>query len=492
MREHLPALQVVVPLLAAPLCLLFRHRYVTRALVVTVPWTCLAIAWSLLARVRSEGTLSYMLGGWAAPLGIEYRVDLLNGYVLLLVSAIGAVVMSVFPGRTGAAISDRRESLFYATFLLCLAGLLGMAITGDAFNVFVFLEISSLASYSLIALGRERTALLAAYSYLILGTIGGTFILLGIGLMYQMTGTLNMNELSTLLPELTGTRTVRVSFAFLFVGVSIKLALFPLHQWLPKAYTFAPSAVSAFLAATATKVSYYLLVRIVFTLFGTAFVFDTLGLDKVLLVLSLMAMFSGSFAAIFQRDVKRVLAYSSVAQIGYMTLGLAMASVTGLVGGLVHLFNHALMKGGLFLAVACLASQTSSARIRDLRGIGRQMPLTMAAFVVGGLAMIGLPGTVGFVSKWYLVRAALEQDNLLVAILIVLSSLLAIVYVWRIVEVAYFTERPDDAPTCKEAQPFALLSTWVLIGATIYFGLNTELTVGVATEAAQQLFGVQP
>jgi len=490
MAEHLPVLQVIVPLLAAPLCLLVRVPRIARVLVTVAAWTSLAIAVTLMAEVRTSGTITYALGGWAAPYGIEYRIDLLSAYLLVLVSVVAAVVLSFLPGRPAAQISNHRETHFYAALLLSLAGMLGIAATGDAFNIFVFLEISSISAYSLVALGRRRQALMAAFSYLIIGTIGASFILLGIGFMYHMTGTLNMAELAVYLPQLTSTRTVRVAFAFLFVGVSIKLALFPLHQWLPNAYSEAPAAVSAFLAATSTKISYYLLVRVVFTLFGAAFVFGSLHLDRLLVPLSIAAMFSGSIAAIYQTNVKRLLAYSSVAQVGYMTLGLSFATVTGLTGGLVHLFNHAMMKGGLFLSVACIGSRIGSAQLDDLRGLGRRMPFSMASFVVGGLSLIGIPGTVGFISKWYLVRAALEQGRWLVAGLIVASSLLAVAYVWRVLEVAYFAPRSADDPVVSEVGWKLLLPTWVLIGATVYFGLSADLTVGLAQDVARELVGI--
>jgi multicomponent Na+:H+ antiporter subunit D len=202
-------------------------------------------------------------------------------------------------------------------------------------------------------------------------------------------------------------------------------------------------------------------------------------------------MIVGSTAAIYQTRLRRVLAYSSIAQIGYMTLGLSLASVTGLTGALIHLFNHALMKGGLFLVAACVIFRVGTTTFDKMRGLGRRMPLTMAAFVVGGLAMIGLPGTAGFVSKWYLVSAALEQGAYTVAIAIVVTSLLAVVYVWRIVEVAYFSPSPPDAPR-GDAPLHMLIPTWILVGASVYFGLFTELSVGVASTAAHQLMGVAP
>ena len=486
--EHLPALQVVIPLVAAGSCLLIRKASAVRVLAIAVAWVCLGIALALLNQVQSAGTISYALGGWLPPLGIEYRIDLLNAYVLVIVAAIAAVVFSFPLWGAEITLSRERHFLFYASLLLCLTGLLGIAITGDVFNVFVFLEISSLSAYTLISLGRDRRALMAAFTYLIMGTIGASFILVGIGLMYQMTGTLNMADLAERLPPVLDSRTIWMAFGFLVVGTGIKLAIFPLHQWLPNAYSFAPSVVSAFLAATATKVAYYFLVRVIFTLFGVVFVFETMGLQAVLLPLSIVAMFVGSVAAIYQTDLKRLLAYSSVAQIGYMTLGLSMANANGLTGGLLHLFNHALMKGGLFLVAACVVFRIGSSQISDLRGLARRMPLTAAAFVVGGLGLVGVPGTVGFISKWYLVLAALDQSWYLVAFLILASSLLAAVYVWRVVEV--MVARESEGSDVRADAPLSMLfPTWILIGATVFFGLQADWTVSVASTAANQLLG---
>jgi multicomponent Na+:H+ antiporter subunit D len=202
-------------------------------------------------------------------------------------------------------------------------------------------------------------------------------------------------------------------------------------------------------------------------------------------------MFTGSLAAIYQTDLKRLLAYSSIAQIGYMTLGLSFHSQLGLTGGFVHLFNHALMKGGLFLVVGCVVYRIGSSNIADMRGLARQMPITMAAFVIGGLALIGVPATVGFVSKWYLVLAALERGWGIVAWLILLSSLLAVIYVWRVVEVVFLAE-PPEGQTVEEAPLSMLIPTWCLIGASVYFGINTELTAGVAASAARTLLTGTP
>jgi len=199
-------------------------------------------------------------------------------------------------------------------------------------------------------------------------------------------------------------------------------------------------------------------------------------------------MFVGSVVAIYQTNIKRLLAYSSIAQIGYMTLGLSFFSINGLTGGLVHLFNHALMKGGLFLVVASVMHSIASNEIDDMRGLGRKMPFTMAAFVLGGLSLIGVPGTVGFISKWYLVVAALEKGWYPIAVLILISSFLAVIYIWRVIEVLFFRES-DIVKSVTEAPISMLIPTWMLIGGTLYFGLQTEWTAGVASSVANSLLG---
>ena len=489
MLQHLPVLVILVPLLSAPACVLLRHRRAVALLALASTWTSFVLVALLLVRVLDSGTVSYALGGWPVPWGIEYRVDVLGGFVLLLVSAIGAVVLSFSPPSLAAEIPSERHYLFHAAYLLALSGLLGIAVTGDLFNLFVFLEISSLSSYALISLGPTRRALTASFRYVILGTIGATFVLIGIGLAYMTTGTLNMVDMAARLSTAHPSRTVVVAFAFLSVGVAIKMALFPLHLWLPDAYAYAPSVVTAFLAATATKVSVYVLIRLVFTIFGTDFAYRHLPLDAVLLPLALSGIFIASTVAMFQRDVKRMLAYSSVAQIGYMVVGISFATLTGLTGGIVHLFNHALIKGGLFLAMGCFSYRVGSVSIDDLHGIGRRMPVTTFAWVLGGLGLIGVPLTAGFVTKWYLVAAALETGWWPIAAALLISSLLAVAYVWRFVEVAYFRPAPAGARPVAEAPWPMLVSTWVLIGASVFFGVSTSFTTGLARRAAEILLG---
>lgn len=491
--DNLPVLQVVLPMLAAPACVVVHRRRPTWWVAVVVTWASFANSVVLARKVYLEGPLSYYLGGWEPPWGIELRIDELNAFVLCLVSAICAVVMLAAPRSFDREIRPDRHHLAYAAVLLCMTGLMGIASAGDAFNVFVFLEISSLSSYGLIALGPSRRALSSALRYLITGTLGGTFILLGVGLLYMSTGTLNLVDLQQRIPQSEAHRTLLVALVCIVVGSCIKLALVPLHGWLPDAYTFAPSVVTAFLAATATKVAFYVLARFLFSVFGVGTSIERFHIEWVLLPLALVAMVYGAAAAIFENDVKRMLAFSSLSQIGYMVVGLSLVTKSGVTGGIVHLVNHGLMKSGLFLAVACMvlrfpgARRLGSTHLSHLKGLGRTMPWTSAAFLVGGLSMIGVPATVGFVSKWYLVLGAFEAGKWWVAALILLSSGLAIAYVWRVVEVFYFSAPSDDTSGAGEAPWWVLGPTWVLVGASIVFGVWTAPTVRMASAAAEVL-----
>ncbi|MCY4453347.1 MAG: monovalent cation/H+ antiporter subunit D family protein [Immundisolibacterales bacterium] len=486
--SHLPALQVVVPLVAAPVCVLLRWSRVAWMVAMAASLFAVGGAWCLLAGVLSAGPTSYFLGSWAAPWGIEYRVDETNAWVMLVVSVISAVSLLFARRSVEREVETDRIHLFYTAWLLCLAGLLGMAVTADAFNVFVFLEISSLSTYVLVSLGTRREALVAALRYLVLGTVGATFFLIGVGLLYQVTGTLNMGDLATRIAQLGPHRTVTAAFGFLAVGIAVKSAVYPLHTWLPNAYAFAPSAVSAFLAGTATKVSLYLLLRFLFTVFGHEFVAG--GPVPVLLALTgVAAVVAASVAAVRQDDAKRLLGFSSVAQIGYLVLGVSLLTTEGVAASLIHLFGHALMKTALFVCLGAIVYRIGSARIDDMAGIAKRMPWTCAALVVGGLSLIGVPLTAGFVGKWYLVAAALEAGWWPVAAAMLLASLIAVAYVWKLVESAYF-RAPSARVAAARGAPFSMVAAaWGLSGANIWFGIDTSLPIGVANRAAAALLG---
>jgi multicomponent Na+:H+ antiporter subunit D len=489
MVAQLPALLVVVPLFGAILAALARRGPLAWGVALVVALAVLAMAGALLVQVLYVDTVSYRIGGWPPEIGIEYRVDRVNAPILLLVSAIAAAIMPFALRSVAAELPEERQAWFYAMFLLCLTGILGIAITGDAFNAFVFLEISSLSTYTLIALGKNRRALLAAYQYLIMGTIGATFYVIGVGLIYLMTGTLNLGLIAERIVEVESTRPVLAALAFIVVGISLKLALFPLHVWLPNAYAYAPSFATIFLAATATKVAVYLLARYIFGVFGLEFIATELPVYQTLLLLSAIAIVVAAIVAVYEDNLKRLLAYSSVGQIAYITLGLAMANTSGVTGGYLHILAHGVTKGALFAAAGAAVLRNGSARLADLAGIGRKMPLSMGAFVLAGLSLVGIPGTVGFLSKWYLVLGAIEHGWWWLVALIVGSSLIAVLYLGRVVEVAFFRPPAAAAEKATEAPVSMLFTIALLVAATIYLGIDTRLSADLAADAAGTLIG---
>jgi multicomponent Na+:H+ antiporter subunit D len=486
---NLPALTVVLLLLAAPAVALMPSRHRPWAWLLTSATCALVFAAAAVLFARSLGAppMSYAMGGWAPPYGIEIRVDTANALVLLLTTfmALAAILFGYRPNQD--EVAQRQHGLFYSAFLLCLLGLCGMALTGDLFNLFVFIEIASLGTYALIAAGRDRRALTSSFQYLIMGTIGATFYLIGVGLLYSLTGTLNMADMHDRLLDLEAHRTIVTALCFIVIGLALKVAVFPLHLWLPGAYTNAPTMVTLFLAATATKVSLYALTRILFAVFGIDNAFSLAPLGELLMVLSLLAIFSGSIAAIWQGNLKRLLAYSSVAQVGYMTLGLSLATGAGLTAAFLHIVNHGLMKAALFMAVGCMVYAAGSARLEALRGLGKDKPWLLLAFALAGLSLIGVPTTAGFISKWYLILALLESDLWWVAALVVVSSLLAVIYIWRVVEALFFQERPSDAPPLRAIPLSMSVLLWLLVAANFYFGLETSLTIGGVEEAVMDL-----
>ncbi len=488
--SNLPVLQVIIPLLAAPICALFPANRIAPIFTAIITFITLVIALTLASNTLETGSISYPMGGWKPPFGIEYNVDLLSSFILVLVSAVG-FFSSIYAFKSvDAEIPRSKQPLFYSMFLLCFAGLLGITITNDAFNIYVFLEISSLATYALIAMGKDRRALLASLEYLILGTIGATFILIAVGFLYMMTGSLNISDIALRMPSLSDSIPVKAALAFFTIGLALKIAIFPLHLWLTNSYTNAPSFVSTFLSATATKVGIYVLIRVLFSLFGYEFSFKNLGLDKIVIVLGVFAIIIGAIAAVFQNNLKRLLAYSSVSQVGYIILGIGIASQTGLTASLIHVYGHALAKAALFMAAGCIMLQMGGVRLNKLQGVARKMPITMALFVISGLSLIGVPGTAGFISKWYLLQAAFEQQMWFIFAVIIFGSLLAVIYIWKIVEIAYFSKNLTDTRNVTEAPLLMLLPMAFLVLLTIIFGFYTQPIVGFASNTAEYLFNL--
>mgnify|MGYP006274817523 FL=1 len=487
---HAAALAVAIPMISATIGVFLPNGRLAWMLSILATGGSLFMAAILLGLVQSQGIVSYAMGGWEPPVGIEFRIDALNAMIILLVALI-AFLAAVFSWPTvNAELREEKQNLFYSAYLVCVTGLIGVASTGDAFNLFVFLEISSISTYVLVALGagRDRRALPAAFNYLVMGTLGATFYVIGVGFLFAATGTLNMNDFSRMIPELTDSRTVQAGFAFIIVGLGLKAAMWPLHQWLPSAYAYSPSFVTTFLAATATKVALYALIRYLFTVFKPEFSFETASFGMIFMPLAMAAMVVCSFQAVFQTDVRRTLAYSSVAQVGYMLLGVSLATALGLTAGLFHLLNHALIKGGLFMAVAGVVLTYQGTRIDDFTGLGRSAPWTMTAFAICALSLIGVPLTAGFQSKLALLSATFANGWWWAAALIVFSSVLAVIYMGRILEAVFFQAPANPRKQRKEAPLLLLVPLWLLALANIWIGIDPSPVFGLAENAASAVF----
>jgi multicomponent Na+:H+ antiporter subunit D len=468
-----PALVVVIPLIFAFLALLF--GWWRKGL--CYPITIMALALSFLASIHAlytvctTGTIHYYLGKWEPPWGIEYVVDHLNALILVIVTFIGLVV-AISSRRIVEQELPEKVVYFYCLFLLQVTGFLGIVITGDMFNLYVFLEIASLAGYALIAIGEEG-APFASFNYLIFGTIGACFYLLGVGYLYINTGSLNMADLSRILPALYESKVVLVAFAFFLVGVSLKMALFPLHVWLPDAYTYAPSAVSALLAPLMTKVGAYVMIRIMFTVFEPRFSIELIPATTILGWMAAGAILFGALLALAQSDLKRMLAYILVSEVGYIALGVGLANRNGVTGAILHILNDSIMMLALFLIVSAIMYRSGNREIPRLRYMHRKMPFTMAVLVIAGLSVIGIPPTCGFFSKWYLVLGAIDANKWVFVAVLLVSSLLNVVLFFRVIENAYLEPEEEHPPedlevafAFKEA-PLSLLLPILIAGAGI-------------------------
>jgi len=492
--EQLTILLIVIPLMVAPITALIPSEKVTWLLTLIVCLISLTISSYILYEVIDGSHVIYELGGWRPPWGIEYKIDSLNAFVALIVSGIGCLSCLFAYRSVPDEIEKKMIPLFYAAFQLCLLGLLGIALTGDIFNLFVFLEISSLSSYALISMGKNRKALTAAFSYLILGTVGATFFLIGVGFLFAASGSLNTADIANRFDTFKDMQLVETALIFMIMGIALKAAIFPLHSWLPNAYSQAPSTVGIFLSATATKVSIYVLLRILFDLYPIDYWVDML-LPQIMLSLGCVAVIYGSYRAWQQTEMKRLLAFSSVAQIGYIVIGFSLVNQLGLTAAILHLFNHALIKSTLFIGAGIILYRANTTELGNLRGLGKDMPWTFAAITLAGLSLIGVPGTVGFVTKWYLLEAAVEKGMWIVVITIVVGSALAIGYVWKIVENLYFRSkrkvRIQDVPSGDSAiakTPKTMsIALWIGAILCIFFGLNTELSFEAASSAAAAL-----
>ena len=440
------ALLVAIPILAATLPLLLGLRFETIgwpvAVVVAAIETVLAafVAW----HVFTDGRFVHNLGGYPRTYGIELVADGLSAAVVALVAVVTLAVLGY------ARTAGPHRNSFYSAYLLLCGGLMGVSLTGDVFNMFVFLEIVGLATYGLVASGRSGRSALAALKYLLIGTAGASLYLVGVGYVFVATGTLNMVELSLAIPDVGYTDPLIVaSFAFVAVGLSVKAAVFPLHTWMPDAYAESPDTVTAYISGLVSTVGAYALARLIYTVYTPEFFSAVPLAADALVAVATVSIVAGSILAVMQPDVKRMLAYSSVAQFGMIVAALGLATETAVLGAFIHLVGHGLMKTGLFVAVGVLASAYGVRTVSNYNNLGYRSPVTVAALGLLLLALVGIPPSIGFLGKWYIGLGALDAGAPIVAAVVFFSTLLTLLYAARLLETLYFNpaDEPVDGPT---------------------------------------------
>ncbi|WP_435333249.1 proton-conducting transporter transmembrane domain-containing protein [Haloarchaeobius sp. TZWWS8] len=432
----------------------------------------------LVSLVAARGRVTTTVGGFDSRFGIVLVADGLSAPFVVLVSAVSFSLL-VYTRREGP-----HSNTFYSLYQLLVAGLTGVCLTGDAFNLYVFLEISGLAAYALVASGSGGRAAIAAMQYLFLGTIGATLYLLGVGYAYAATGTLNMAALAERLPHESSL--TLAAFALIVTGLSVKLALFPLHTWQPAAYDHAPPAVSALLAALVSTVAGYALIRLVFGVFTLGLFAAVPLLDEAILLLAGGSVLAGGILAYRQTSAKRTFAYSSVAQFGLAALGIGLGNVPAVVGSVLQLLGHAVMKGGLFATAGVISSATGAELLDEYDGLGSSLPWESGALSVLGLGMVGIPPTVGFVAKWYLAVGAIEAAAWPVLALVLCSTLLSLTYFGRIVQSLYVS---TAEPRAVERWPSAGMRG-LAVGAavvTVVLGLAAIGIVSMVEPAVTEL-----
>jgi len=426
--------------------------------------------------INGTGIVISKTAGFSPPISINMAMDKLGFLIASIVTLLGIIVSfyNIF------YVKDERDSKFYSLFTLLVGGITWISITGDLFNLFVAFEVTSIAAFGLVGFERDKDAAEAGFKYLVLGILAGTLLLIGVVLLYASTGTLNMADIAMKISSFTFLQKL-VPFTFIFLGLAIEGALFPLNAWLPDAHPAAPSGVSAILSGIMTTSSIYAIIRVTVTVFNYYAVIQFLSLFAVL------TLFFGEVSAFYQKDIKRMLAYSTIGQTGLIFLAFSIGSVGAIGASFAQIINHSLSKSMLFLIAGAFILQTHSREIESLKGLGYKMKLLSALFVAGAFSLIGLPPFLGFDSKLNLLLSIVNSVNFIsisYLVLVVCMSLVEAAYFFRIIKILYTKSESDE----KVAESKALLAPIVVLALIlIVVSILPGQTISFAKSIASQL-----
>ncbi|MCK8061079.1 MULTISPECIES: complex I subunit 5 family protein [unclassified Fusibacter] len=430
--------------------------------------------------VAMHGPYLFDIGHFPAPFGIVFKIGEIESVVSLFFTFVMLMISWYSYHSLEKEIKDHRVGLFQTLTTLLLASILGIVYTYDVFNGFVFLEVSTLAACGLIVIKDKEANIKATIKYLILSSLGSGLVLMGIAFLYSVSGHLNMLYIKEALSQnMTGNENLILLSLILFtIGLGLKGAMYPLHIWLPDAHSSAPSPSSAILSAVVIKAPVIFLIKLYYLVFGFDVVSHTFILD-LLLIFGSLGMIIGSLMAKAQTELKRMIAYSSVAQMGYIFFGIGLGNKLGLVMAIYHVIAHSVTKSSLFLAAGSFIEQTGNKTIKDFKGIGKEMPITLGIFTLSALSLVGIPVLPGFISKWNLAMASIETGKIYLLAVILASSMLNAVYYFPIIINGYFGEENLDGKIYRsKSKPIkALLSLIILSVVMVGVGFMSGVLI---------------
>ncbi len=487
---NFPLLILLTLLLSAFVMPILKRTQTVKRLSLAAIILCMLLSVLTLVYVAQTGAFVYKVGHFEAPWGNELRIGYLESIMSILFTFVSALITWASFYSTGYEIKEKNIKLYYTLSNILLAALLGIVYSNDIFNCFVFIEISSIAACGIIVVKDSKENIKAAIKYLILSSLGSGLVLMGIAFLYSITGNLNIDYIHQELVKVSGLyhNTLIVALGLFTVGLGVKSAMFPLHMWLPDAHTYAPSSSSAMLSSLVLKAYIILYIKIIYRIFGIEIV-KTLPILEIVLILGAAGMLAGSVLALLQKNLKRMIAYSSVAQIGYIFFGIGLGSTLGLIAAVYHIISHALTKAALFLVAGNIIEGTHSKEIGRLKGIGIEMPMTMGIFVVCALSMVGIPLFIGFNSKWNFALAIIGSNRFLFIAVLVASSLLNALYYLPILINAFFGEEntKNMVYRSKEKSAYELLPVLILASAIIYFGISSKGIIDLIAKSVSGL-----
>jgi len=425
---------MVLPILVGASHLINSREKIVYNITAITSFVVFSIAIFLCINVFQTNEIHYYFGGWLPPVGIEFKITKLNSVFAVLISGVATLTFFQSKKMLFEEIDIKKVSSFCGVFLICLSGFLGMILTNDFFNLYVFIEISALASYSLVSVSSNKESLKAAFCYLIVGTIAATFILIGIGYLYSASGTLNIDDFIQILPRIENSRSVYLGYYLVLTGLIVKAGLFPLHTWFVQSYKSTSSFIIPFLTSTSSKIYIFLVIKIIYFIFGISFVFWKTNSHLVLGIMAVLSVMIGAIAAYSQTNLRYMLIFSSISQTGYMFIAISVGNEMALVSAIIFIIGNILAKTSLFLLASQIYLCRQGYELANLYNIKTQLPIVVTLFIINAASIIGVPSTIGFAAKLNLGISLIQADMWIMLGVVLASSFISIMYFWKFIE----------------------------------------------------------